>query len=89
MFDHKIRLIFEKLLLRQTIQNRTSTVPLKKYNLEDKVYFRHHLIFSIFKPHQNHDDNIEDWQRYLHNQGLEIQAQNAREHITEEQDDLL
>ena len=40
-FARKIRLVFEKLLPKQTLQNRTSTVPLKRFNLGDKVYFKH------------------------------------------------
>ena len=36
-----VKSVFEKLLPRQTAQNRTSIVPLKKYNLGDKVYFKH------------------------------------------------
>ena len=41
MFGQKIRSVFEKLLLKQTLQNRTSTVLLKRFNLGDKVYFKH------------------------------------------------
>ena len=41
MFSRKIRSVFEKLLPKQTLQNRTSTVPLKRFNLGDKVYFKH------------------------------------------------
>ena len=41
MFGRKIRSVFEKLLLKQTLQNRTSTVPFKWFNLGDKVYFKH------------------------------------------------
>ena len=41
MSGRKIRSVFEKLLPKQTLLNRTSTVPLKQFNLGDKVYFKH------------------------------------------------
>ena len=41
MFSRKISSVFEKLLPKQTLQNRTATVPLKRFNLGDKVYFKH------------------------------------------------
>ena len=41
MFGRKIRSVFEKKVPEQTLQNRTSTVPHKWFNLGDKVYFKH------------------------------------------------
>ena len=41
MFGRKIRSVFEKLLPKQTLQNTTSTVLLKRFNLSGKVYFKH------------------------------------------------
>ena len=41
MFGREIRAVFKKLPPKRTLRNRTSTVPLKRSNLGDKVYFKH------------------------------------------------
>ena len=40
-FGRKIRSVFENLQPKQTLQNWTSTVPLKRFNLGDKAYFKY------------------------------------------------
>ena len=40
MFARKIRLVFEKLLPKQASLGRTTTVPTKRYNPGDKVFFK-------------------------------------------------